>query len=299
MDTAAKDKPAFSIVVPTYNRAAELKSCLASIKAQTLQDFEVLICDDGSTDNSKVIAEEFKDQGLNISYIYESNWGGPARPRNRGIAAAKADWICFLDSDDSWYKDKLEKCARRFSEADLIYHDLDMELASGKKKRMRTRQVKEPAFSDLLVNGNAVSTSTVCVRKNLLLQANGFSEERELIAVEDYDLWLRLAAIGCRFSYLPESLGSYWAGGGNITAKNLQQINRINKVYEQYLSLLSDKERRYAERMKAYKMAKVYHQMSDYKQAITLYKRAMFANNIMIRLKSVVFLVKAALKIGI
>ena len=290
--------PFFSVVIPTYNRAEELRRCLTSLQVQTFQDFEVLVCDDGSTDHSKTVAEEFEKQGLNLYYIYTSNWGGPARPRNLGIATAKADWICFLDSDDSWYSNKLEKCAEILADSDLIYHDMDMELASGEKKRMRNRQVGNPAFTDLLVNGNTISTSTVCVRKTLLHKVNGFSEERSLIAVEDYDLWIKLATAGCRFRYFPQSLGIYWAGGGNITTKDFRQIDRINKVYEHYLPLLGERERKYAERMKSYKLAKVYHQMSEFKEAIALYKRSMLAQNISIRLKSVFFMAKAMLKMG-
>lgn len=288
----------FSIVIPTFNRADKLRICLESVQQQTCKAFEVIVCDDGSTDHSEAVVEAFKSKGLNINYIYAPNWGGPARPRNMGIAAAQADWICFLDSDDSWYKDKLAKCAALVNDTDLLYHDLDMELASGRKKRMRTRQIGTPAFNDLLVNGNAIFTSTVCVRRSLLQQANGFSEDKALAAVEDYDLWVRLAAQGCRFRYLPESLGNYWAGGGNITTNDLRQINRIHKVFEPYLPLLSQKDREYAERMRAYKLAKVYHQMADYKQAISQYKRSMLANNTSIRLKSVFFMIKAALKMG-
>jgi glycosyltransferase involved in cell wall biosynthesis len=288
----------FSIVIPTFNRADKLRACLESVQQQTCKAFEVIVCDDGSTDHSQAVVEAFKSKGLNINYIYAPNWGGPARPRNMGIAAAQADWVCFLDSDDSWYKDKLAKCMALLNDTDLVYHDLDMELATGRKKRMRTRQIGTPAFIDLLVNGNAISTSTACVRKSLLLQANGFSEDKALAAVEDYDLWVRLAAQGCRFRYLPESLGNYWAGGGHITTKDLRQINRIHRVFEPYLPLLSQKDREYAERMRAYKLAKVYHQMADYKQAISGYKRSMWANNTSIRLKSVFFMIKAALKMG-
>jgi len=288
----------FSIVVPTYNRADKLKICLESLLHQTYPHFEIIVCDDGSTDNSGEVVAAFKNKGLNLTYIYTSNWGGPARPRNLGIAAAKAEWICFLDSDDYWYKNKLEAVVQVMGNTDLVYHDLDMEYASGEKKRMKARKIGQPPFIDLLVDGNTIFTSTVCVRTHLLKEINGFSEDKALVAVEDYDLWLRLAANGCRFHHLPQSLGAYWVGGGNITGKDARQVTRIDSVYDRYLPLLNKRDREFAARMKAYKQGKVYHEMADYKQAIACYRKSMFANNTVIRLKSAYFLLKAALRMG-
>ena len=91
---------------PTYNRASELRRCLNSLVIQSFQEFEVLVCDDGSTDNSSRVANSFSDI-LDVHYHYESNFGGPARPRNVGIKLARSPYIAFLDSDDWWTKDKL------------------------------------------------------------------------------------------------------------------------------------------------------------------------------------------------
>src|SRR5437763_1133783 len=97
--------PRFSVVIPTYNRAAELERCLESLIAQTFHDFEVLISDDGSTDRSADVARAFSDR-LTIQYRWSEHWGGPARPRNLGIRHAASEWVCFLDSDDWWYPTK-------------------------------------------------------------------------------------------------------------------------------------------------------------------------------------------------
>src|SRR5882672_1834830 len=103
-------RPCFSIVIPTYNRAAKLKLTLDSVIAQTFTDFEVLVMDDGSSDNTREMVESFRDS--RIRYQWAPNSGGPATPRNRGIDAAVADWICFLDADDRWYPDKLRRVAQ-------------------------------------------------------------------------------------------------------------------------------------------------------------------------------------------
>src|SRR6266545_511842 len=100
--------PFFSVVIPTYNRAEKLRRALESLLHQSYGDFEVLVCDDGSTDGTREVVSAYAGE-LQISYLWEENWGGPARPRNRGIAAAQGKWVCFLDADDWWHPDKLAK----------------------------------------------------------------------------------------------------------------------------------------------------------------------------------------------
>lgn len=85
--------PRVSVIIPTYNRAADLKRCLDSLTYQTYKDFEVLVCDDGSTDNSEQVIKAFSDQ-LNITYFWRENFGGPARPRNLGLQYATGNFSC-------------------------------------------------------------------------------------------------------------------------------------------------------------------------------------------------------------
>jgi glycosyltransferase involved in cell wall biosynthesis len=110
-------------VIPTYNRANKLKQAIDSVLSQTFTDFEVLVMDDGSIDNTSELISSFNDS--RIVYSWEKNYGGPSRPRNRGINSAKGEWICFLDSDDYWKVSKLKKCFDHLhGEVDLLYHDL-------------------------------------------------------------------------------------------------------------------------------------------------------------------------------
>ena len=96
--------PLISVIVVTYNRACFLKDALESIKRQTFTDYEIIVVDDGSTDNTKVIVEEYEG----IRYIYQEH-GGISKARNTAIKAAKGEWIATLDSDDLWKEDKLQK----------------------------------------------------------------------------------------------------------------------------------------------------------------------------------------------
>lgn len=114
-----------SIVIPTYNRANDLRRCLFSLVSQTYRNFEVIVCDDGSTDDSEVVIKEFQFS-LKINYYHLENFGGPSRPRNFGIQKAKGKYIALLDSDDWWTPKKLEVSVSilESKNIDLVYHDL-------------------------------------------------------------------------------------------------------------------------------------------------------------------------------
>ena len=99
------DHPFFSIIIPTFNRADILPATIKSVLIQSLQDFEILIIDNGSTDNTERVVTDLCDR--RIRYLKIDPTGGPATPRNIGIANALGSWLAFLDSDDLWYPDKL------------------------------------------------------------------------------------------------------------------------------------------------------------------------------------------------
>src|SRR5262249_39882767 len=124
----ATNKPFFSIIIPTYNRDKKLLRALQSLNRQSFLNFEVLVCDDGSTDKTRELVDQFKKEKRfrDLHYFFEQNWGGPARPRNIGLRHSSAEWICFLDSDDLWYPDKLERVIPYCDKYDLIYHDFDL-----------------------------------------------------------------------------------------------------------------------------------------------------------------------------
>lgn len=214
-------KPRVSVVIPTFNRARDLRRCLESLTRQTIGDFEVLVCDDGSTDDTGGVCKEFAGS-LDITHDYAENFGGPARPRNRGLALARAPYIAFLDSDDWWLPRKLEVSLRTLEAGnDLVYHDLYFATGSVGRhpwRRAKARRLAAPVFQDLMINGSAIPNSSVVARKEILEDAGGFSEDKSLIAAEDYDAWVRMARLTDRFARVPEALGYYWTGGGNISS---------------------------------------------------------------------------------
>lgn len=225
-----------SVIIPTYNRAKVLERCLQSLVSQTFQDFEVLVCDDGSTDDTEKIVNKFI-HNLTIKYYWNENFGSPARPRNIGLSHASGKYIAFLDSDDWWTSQKLEICVQQLEQGfDICSHDLWLVKSENQRflrRRLRSRSVSPPVYDDLLYNGNGLLNSSVVVKAEILKQIGGQSEDPELIAAEDYDCWLRIAQETDKFIYLPKVLGYYWAGGDNIT--NPQRLlvfsNRLYFLY--------------------------------------------------------------------
>lgn len=286
-------KPFFSIVIPTYNRAEQLRRALNSIANQTYRDFEVIVCDDGSKDNTEQVVASFANQ-FPITYLWDKNWGGPARPRNRGIREAKGEWICFLDSDDWWYSKKLETVKKDLDayDADVVYHDLDIYTLKGKLfwKKVRGKRFKKPVHVALLKNGGGLANSSTVVRKEIINQVGGLSENKSLIAAEDYDLWLKISRVTDKFCYIPQTLGAYWNGGGNITEVSDRQITRIEYVYNKHEMSLSHQDKKEINYTRNYIAGRIKQQMGCFDEALNLLKVSVRSKRPAIRMKSMILI---------
>ncbi|MCW7497036.1 glycosyltransferase [Leptospira levettii] len=228
--------PFFSIVIPTYNRAEKLKVTIDSVLNQSFQDFELLIMDDGSTDHTESIIESYNDS--RIYYTKEGNSGGPATPRNNGLALAKGIWVSFLDADDIWYPDRLKTVFQAISlnpSYDLFSHnEILFDVQRGTKVTLFYGPYENDFYKVLLTNGNRLSTSAVTIRVDILRQNNlKFNEASNYIIVEDYDLWLQLANKKARFFFMNEVLGEYIIDSDNISSV----IERIDFNQRQMLSI--------------------------------------------------------------
>ena len=101
-------KPILSIIIPTYNRKKFLLRAINSIYHQSFQNFEILICDDGSSDSTMALVKSISQRDSRVRWISGKHSGGPATPRNRGLKFARGEWVAFLDSDDTWLPSKIE-----------------------------------------------------------------------------------------------------------------------------------------------------------------------------------------------
>jgi len=223
-----------SVIVPTYNRADLISETIESILDQTYKNFELIIVDDGSTDNTEEVIRKFKDN--RIKYIKTDNWGAPARPRNIGIKKAKGEYIAFCDDDDMWDKKKLEKQLPHFNSSKIVGVASDAILITDtpyyRKKNYGRSKLGyiDYHYMDIL-NGNPIITSSCIVKKKILDNVGLFDENKDFYFIEDWELWLRMARFGL-FRVLEEPLISYLFSRkrgyqSSIISKNCLKI--INK----------------------------------------------------------------------
>lgn len=227
-------KPVISIVIPTYNRAEDLKRALNSVITQTFTNWEAIVVDNHSSDNTDEIIKNFYDPRIKLFKIH--NQGIIASSRNLGIKQSVGEYVAFLDSDDWWTSTKLELSLRYLEDGmDIVYHELFIVKNKNQKfyiKKTPTRNFKNKnVFNELIIHGNGLSNSSVVVRKKYLESIGGLSNEPNLVAMEDYDAWLRIAKLTQKFYKIPKVLGFYWVGGGNIT--NTERLLRYIDAFEQ------------------------------------------------------------------
>ena len=230
MDT--KTIPFVSIIMPTYNHASFLSKALKSVVDQTYKNWEVIIIDNHSTDETDKVINKFNDP--RIKYLKIINNGVLVKSRNLDINAAKGEWIAFLDSDDWWNEDKLEICLNEINKnTDFIYHDLEVVHKSKtffRKKIYKGRQLKKPIFNDLLIGaitaGNAIGQSSAMMRKSILIKIGGLDENKNLVGSEDYNTWLRIAEITDQFKYVKKNLGYILIHDSNVSNKDMSVPQR-------------------------------------------------------------------------
>lgn len=219
--------PLVSIIIPTYNHAHYLGRALQSVFDQTYLNWEVIIIDNNSTDNTSDLVASFLD--YHVNYFKINNNGVIAASRNMGLRAAKGVWVAFLDSDDWWSLNKLEMCLKYAKDdVDLIHHNLDITYDNThflSRTVTRGRHLKPPVLKDLLLKGNPIVNSTVVVRKDVLIKVGGVNEDQSMIASEDYNLWLRVSAATDRFRYVPVSLGGYQIHRSAVSQRDMSISN--------------------------------------------------------------------------
>jgi len=291
--------PDVTVVIPTYNRAEDLRRCLDSLVAQTYANFEVVVCDDGSTDHSAGVVADYASL-LDLRYETAENFGGPARPRNRGIRVARAPLVAFLDSDDWWDPQKLQLSVAAINGgADLVYHDLFVARSPNQdvfKDRIVSSRPHSPMFSALLCTSISIPNSSVVVRKELLEQIGGISEERDLISVEDYDTWIRLSQLTEKFVRIPGVLGYYWVGSGNISAASPLQIERIKVLYARHVDALAQEVQPCAEGFLAYRIGRIAQMCGDFPTAQDFLRKAISSPiGYVYRMKALFFFARSAL----
>lgn len=255
-----------SVVIPVYNRAALLRRALDALACQTWRDFEVIVVDDGSTEDIGAVVDSYRTR-LALRDVRIANSGGPARPRNVGLAQARGEWVAWLDCDDWWDRERMACVAAELTDdVDVLYHPLRVRRAGALKRRGERRArigeaVRGEMLRHMLLFGNPLPNSAVVVRRSLLLQIGGIRESPDLI--EDFDTWLRLAVAGARFRFLDRVLGTYWVGEDGISAVSRRQIEKYDNTVRSYFGELPSPERELALRCHHYHMGSMYQKLPD------------------------------------
>ncbi len=210
-----------SVIIPTYQRAHIVSQAIESVLVQTINDYEIIVVIDGSTDNTKEVLAQFGDK---ITVIYQEN-KGIAAARNTGIIAAQGHYIAFLDDDDLWLPNMLEKqlaCFESAPKIGLVYSDMFYFNDSGVLPDKWTNVYTPPPVFEILAlfARNFIPASTVVVRRECLEEVGLFDET--LRFCEDYDLWLRIIE---KFPiyFLNEPLG-YCRQSANSLQSNREQM---------------------------------------------------------------------------
>jgi len=234
------DSSKVSIVVPLYDSGTHIAETMATILAQTYQNYEIIIVDDGSVDDSLTILKSENDR---IFLISKSN-GGPASARNIAIKVSSGPFIAFLDSDDLWVANKLEEqvaCLQQSKSIGLVYSEALMfsQFNAVKSIKCKIGYTQSPAMCNLLF-GDFIPNSSVIIRRSCIEKIGLLDEDKALIAVEDYDYWLRIAK-HYAISAISKPLAYYRIQSDNLVGdgKNIDKglrlafvvLNKIENLY--------------------------------------------------------------------
>ena len=222
-----------SVIIPTYNRAETILRSVNSVLNQTYDDIELLIIDDGSTDNTKELLEQLDDS--RIRYFCLDTNGGASNARNVGANLAKGEWIAFQDSDDAWKPDKLSKqmtYALEHPEYNLVYssyiahlEDQDIYFPTHPLP-----SVMEGDMFDVLLLRNVIGAPTMLIKRDSFLQSKGFDTAYQ--SLEDWEFVIRFAKNNL-IGYVPEYLMDVYMLDGGVSS-------RVGAYYDSRCRMLAE-----------------------------------------------------------
>jgi glycosyltransferase involved in cell wall biosynthesis len=226
--------PAISVVIPTYNSSSTLAETLASVRDQTCQDFEVVLSDDGSSDDTVRTAERFA-RSLDLSILQQTN-AGPGAARNAGIRAARGRYCAFVDADDLMLPERLaQQVALLDADPELGLVHTDLMTFDDRGTIHATRHVfSNPCggwILERLLLENFITTSTVMAPTARLVEAGLFNEQRRIS--EDFELWLRVAE-RYRVGFIDRPLVRYRRRPGSLSDDKLITGLAALDVIEQF-----------------------------------------------------------------
>ncbi|WP_040464657.1 glycosyltransferase family A protein [Erythrobacter sp. NAP1] len=205
--------PKFSVVIPAYNAGATLRSTVVSVLAQTDQDFEIVVVDDGSSDGTLNAMLDLAVKDERIRIVSQPN-SGVSATRNYGASLAKGELIAFLDADDQWDREKLAR-HREMHRCDPLLDAsfAQVEFAPERKGKLKRGRVRSSIPADYLDLGDVLVENAVCTTSNLVIKRDAFADlggfDQTMRYAEDQEFLARLLAHGCLIRGIPEPLVRY------------------------------------------------------------------------------------------
>lgn len=272
--------PKVSVIIPAYNCETFISDTIESVRRQTFNDWELIIVDDGSTDSTKTKVEFFQKKDPRIKYYFQKNSGAPARPKNKALDLAAGEYIAFLDHDDEWMPDKLEKTLSFFSEPDNSRLGLVASNAMIVNKADGSRQehkLPSPAnaLPALLVRNFIFCSSGVVVKKNVFDDV-GFFDERFKYG-DDWDMWVRIAT-HYDFGYIHEPLYNFNRHEKTVTSriKNSVRIKDYEYGLSKHMNLYKKYPRELSSRLLI--QGRICYIAGEKKKGISLFFKSICAN---------------------
>jgi glycosyltransferase involved in cell wall biosynthesis len=240
MPAAANAPPKVSVIIPSYKTAQLIARCLDTVMAQTFQDFEAIVVNDGSPDTPDLekVLQPYMDR---IVYIKQAN-KRCAGARNTAIGQARGEFLAFLDSDDTWYPEHLASQMQQFADdpsLDLVYCDSLLVGDPERESRFMERCPSHgPAtFETLIVEKCQIPISTVVARKRAIVNAGGFDEK--LPRCDDYDMWVRTAFQGAKIGYTRKlTVHMYIGRPGSMSQERAKMVEAYWSILERFKRIL-------------------------------------------------------------
>lgn len=231
---AQNTEPLVSVIMPAYNAQQFITEAISSVLAQSVRDWELIVIDDGSLDETQKIVEAYSREDPRIRLIVNEENMGAARSRNRGLDVCCGEYVALLDSDDYWKPQMLEKmiaCARD-TKADIIYCSYELVDEKGKKVCNDFLVPQETTFRKSMIR-SVITCSTVLITKKIA-KAHRFPAH---IYHEDIALWFQLLRDGVVARGVPEILAAYRQRGSSKSANKLKSACRRWVIYRKHLKL--------------------------------------------------------------
>ncbi|ELJ8549488.1 glycosyltransferase [Vibrio cholerae] len=231
-----KEEKLVSIIMPAYNSSRFIKDSIESVLSQSYSNWELLVVDDCSTDDTALIVKWHEKKDKRVKYIkMEANTGSPSGPRNKGLEEARGEYIAFLDSDDLWKFQKLEKQIDFMVNNNYEFICSSYEIISEEGEKIGTYKPSESVDYEMMLKNNSVGCLTAVVKRSLI---EGYSFPR--CGHEDYALWLKLVKKTYKIYACCETLAAYRKVSNSVSSNKMKVFKFFWHIYryEENLSIL-------------------------------------------------------------